>query len=165
MSISTNWRHWPTFHFTQPTCLLTTQPTCFNRHAPTDMTQSIECKTVSFYNFKISSRLYKWHIDPTECQCQLSLILTISTTWNADQSEIGPTKESTIFLQLNQCSVNKEERYLTQNKQLHNVTSHQVTRLFTHDASKFLIRSRDKVDEMVVDEVGNKISRVDGQVC
>ena len=34
-----------------------------------------------------------------------------------------------------------------------------------HDASKFLIRSRDKVEEMVVDEVGNKISWVDGQVC
>jgi len=153
MSISTNWRHWPTRHtflFTQPTCLLKTQPTCFNRHAPTDMTQSIECRIVSFYNFKISSMLYKWHIDPTECQCQPTLILTISTTWNADQSEIGPTEESTIFLQLNQCSVNKEARYLTQNKQLHNVTS--------HDASKFLIRSRDRVDEMVVDQ----LSRVDG---
>ena len=163
MSISTNWRHWPTrhtFHFTQPTCLLKTQPKCFNRHAPTDMTQSIECKTISFYNFKISSRLYKWHIDPTECQCQLNLIMTVSTTWNTDQSEIGPTKESTRFLQLNQCSANKEAMYSTQNKQLNTVTSHQVTRLFTHDASKFLIRSRDKVDE-----VGNKISRVDGQVC
>ena len=55
--------------------------------------------------------------------------------------------------------------YSTQNKQLNTVTSHQVTRLFTHDASEFLIRSRDKVDKMVVDEVGNKISRVDGQVC
>ena len=44
----------------------------------------------------------------------------------------------------------KKARYLTQNKQLHNVTS--------HDASKFLIRSRDRVDEMVVDQ----LSRVDG---
>ena len=106
------------------------QPTCSNRNDSID-------RVLSFYNVKISSRLYKWHIDPTECQYQLTLILTVSTTWNTDQSEIGPTKESTRFLQLNQGSANKEARYSTQNKQLNNVTSHQVTRLFTHDASNF----------------------------
>ena len=63
---------------------------------------------------------------------------------------LDPQKNRPYFYNLINAQSIKKARYLTQNKQLHNVTS--------HDASKFLIHSRDRVDEMVVDQ----LIRVDG---
>ena len=114
------------------------------------------CMVLVMIDYSRISISTTWRHSPTQLTCSSQHVSTdmLPPTWPYRPLEM-PTKVSWTHRRIdhifNHCSVNKEARYLTQNKQLHNVTS--------HDASKkILMRSRDRVDEMVVDQ----LSRVDG---